>query len=122
MDTTGDDEMSWNEPKEMADYCHTIDEPDMAEEIIKLGERITELEAQLAKSEEAYEVVSKDCQNLTEKVIPNIKAQLAEAYPCYLTWKGYTDNEGEPETCLMQGFEEWQYCPVCKAALQEQKP
>jgi len=43
----------------------------------ELGEKNKELEAQLARSEEAYELVNKDCQNLTEKVIPNIKAQLA---------------------------------------------
>ena len=60
--------MSWNEPKEMADYCHTIDEPDMAEEIIKLGERIAELEAQVDdltsennRLERAWLAINKRC-------------------------------------------------------------
>ena len=32
--------MDWNDPKELADYCYTIDEPDMAEEIKQLAEQI----------------------------------------------------------------------------------
>jgi chromosome segregation ATPase len=36
--------------------------------------------------------------------------------PCYLTWKGYTDSDGEPETCAMQHRDKWRYCPVCKSA------
>ena len=42
--------MAWNDPKEMADYCYTIDEPDMAEEILKLGTRIEQLQKQLTEA------------------------------------------------------------------------
>jgi len=60
----------------------------------KQESRIAELEAQLARSEEAYELVNKDCQNLTEKVIPNIKAQLEaweKRFPTLAAIKGGDD-------------------------------
>ena len=46
---------------------------------------------------------------------PEPDSRELERLPCYLAWKGYTDNEGNPETCRMQHEETWRYCPVCKA-------
>ena len=75
------------------------------------------LEAQLAESDRAL-----DCMTLAagelQDVCNGLEAQL-DAYPCYMTWMGCTDNEGEPENCAMQGIEDWDYCPVCKAAIGE---
>ena len=42
------------------------------------GRKIDELNQQLATANTAFDVVQKDCWNLTEKVIPNLRKQLAD--------------------------------------------
>jgi hypothetical protein len=59
-----------------------------------------ELEQQLAASQAAYELVTKDCRNLTERVIPNIKAEsqarekvLRESINLLYSWANNWDSE-----------------------------
>lgn len=67
--------MAWNDTKEMADYCYTIDEPDMAEEILKLGTRIAELQAQVDADEIAFTEVAKSF-DADRMQIEQLEAQL----------------------------------------------
>lgn len=42
-----------------------------------------------------------------------------EDMPCYMSWFGYKETDGEPADCRCEhGDETWRYCPVCKLTLE----